>query len=160
MLLNVFLKPTITPTNTETAMLSSDPLDFYWLVILRDSVHLVPDYPGLPSQSDYATWNYRFSKPPLLLAVNVLNYYCMCFFSRRQRLSAQNRERRSTGVRRNLLFWLKLKCDVMFLKENWCKMLLYEILQFLCQRSEVGTRSGSSREYTNRWEDCSAVQTS
>ena len=158
MLLNVFLKLTITPTNTETAMLSSDPLDFYWLVILRDSVHLVPDYPGLPSQSDYATWNYRFSKPPLLLAVNVLNYYCMCYFSRRQRLSAQNRERRSTGVRRNLLFWLKLKCDVMFLKENWCKMLLYEILQF--QRSEVGTRSGSSREYTNRWEDCSAVQTS
>jgi len=44
--------------------------------ILGDSVHLVPDYPGLPSQSDYATWNYR-----------------------RQRLSAQNRERRSTGVR-------------------------------------------------------------
>ena len=37
-------------------------------------------------------------------------------FIRRQRLSAQNRERRSTGVRRNLLFWLKLKCDVMFLE--------------------------------------------
>ena len=158
MLLNVFLKLTITPTNTETAMLSSDPLDFYWLVILRDSVHLVPDYPGLPSQSDYATWNYRFSKPTLVLAVNLLNHYNKCYFSRRQRLSAQNRERRSTGVRRNLLFWLKLKCDVMFVKENWCKMLLYEILQF--QRSEVGTRSGSSREYTNRWEDCSAVQTS
>ena len=95
-------------------MLSSDPLDFYWLVILRDSVHLVPDYPGLPSQSDYATWNYRFSKSPLLLAVNVLNHYYKCYFYRRQRLSAQNRERRSTGVRRNLLFWLKLKCDVMF----------------------------------------------
>ena len=97
-------------------MLSSDPLDFYWLVILRDSVHLVPDYPGLPSQSDYATWNYRFSKPTLVLAVNVLNHYYKCYFSRRQRLSAQNRERRSTGVRRNIRFWLKLKCDVMFLK--------------------------------------------
>ena len=25
----------------------------------REPIHLVPDYPGLPSQSYYATWNYR-----------------------------------------------------------------------------------------------------
>ena len=95
-------------------MLSSDPLDFYWLVILRDSVHLVPDYPGLPSQSDYATWNYRFSKSPLLLAVNVLNYYCMCFFPGDRDLALKTEKDEAQG-------WE----GIFFSDWNWSVMLCF-----------------------------------
>jgi len=64
------------PPASDYATLRSQRSDCEDAALLGEPIHLVPDYPGLPSQSDYATWNYR-----------------------RQRLSAQNRERRSTGVR-------------------------------------------------------------